>query len=950
MDKYLAFISYRHRKQDQKVSGALRRFLESFHLPADCPIPKRRKCFRDTDELPTSIDLGADIENALQNSGYLIAVCSEEYVKSRWCMQEIRRFIEQGKKDKILPVLVSGTEETSVPEAIRDLPVVLDLRSSGGRVSRDQIPVLLQFMSGTNASEIAAADRKHRILVRTGIFGGLGALLLGVIGYAYFSARLIERNNEQIVRATQEAVEAQAAAEQQIYDYYQKKTGYIAQKAWTLIREERDVEALEAAYYAMPWFTDTPDYAYGLSDPVPLVDAMRAALAMPKRKRLSYGSWGQSSPWEALEGEDEVDQPEDLPFELTGAYPKSISYIDPYSEEQFEEYDFETTDADGRVYHVRFEGWGSFPDVEMLPGDAECRKAGYTHFVDCPDKSRILYGTGEPVLLRRQGEPDLIYCLDGEPFPAEKIWSSPGQAEYFIASGLQGSALFARDTAEAVAALPFEEAARVSWSRNREQAAVIDASGHLSLFLTRDGTKTAEAEGFFRDVTYANENYRLYAVTGDGEFRRMNALTMETEYVFEVPRPVKLICYCAVDDTWLAVTDCVCFCLDGTTGALFSGNFFWGDPIACYWEGFDEDGYTHGDDGYMLICKDNFEIVRLNLSGTFTSTLLTAQGLSKNITHAFFNNYNDEEYVYLQYDNGDISAWDIDWSDPSDWVNRSGWVHIPEKDRPAAVSRDGTGIWRPLENGKGLERIDAEYGGVSFRTNWARECDTSLLREGADGGYGLMLSADYDYMFLFDAQYGDWYWGREGAGNAVFSEDGYEILCLEAEPAPDDMAEGDERKLIFRRLDIETCDILQKEVLCTLEAGEAGEITIDQDTLIAVVDGIWKIDLNELTVEKLTAPPETEPLVYADQEVRIIQEAGQNKLVNAKDGHLIMDAGTQKILISPSGEELLLYGGDDLPYLIYAQDTGDLMDDAQYVIEEWQNELQEWKDYELEDF
>jgi len=159
------------------------------------------------------------------------------------------------------------------------------------------------------------------------------------------------------------------------------------------------------------------------------------------------------------------------------------------------------------------------------------------------------------VLLERKEEADLTYCLNAEPFPAEKIWASPGEAKYFIASGPQGCALFARDAQEAVAALPFEEPVHISWSRNREQIAVIDESGHLSLFLTRDGTKTAEAEGSFQDVTYANENYRLYAVTGDGEFRRMNALTMETEYVFEVPRPVKRICYCAVDDTWLAVTD-----------------------------------------------------------------------------------------------------------------------------------------------------------------------------------------------------------------------------------------------------------------------------------------------------------------------------------------------------------------------------------------------------------
>lgn len=65
MDNYLAFISYRHQKLDQNVSYLIRRYLESFRLPSSCPIPKRRKCFRDTDELPTSTDLGYILNRAI---------------------------------------------------------------------------------------------------------------------------------------------------------------------------------------------------------------------------------------------------------------------------------------------------------------------------------------------------------------------------------------------------------------------------------------------------------------------------------------------------------------------------------------------------------------------------------------------------------------------------------------------------------------------------------------------------------------------------------------------------------------------------------------------------------------------------------------------------------------------------------------------------------------------
>ena len=112
MSRYLAFISYRHKERDQKVSSLLRRGLESWHLPSGSGLPEKRRVFRDTDELPTSSDLGKDIENALFDSDWLIALCSEDYIESKWCMREIEEYLKLGRKDRILPVLVSVTSET----------------------------------------------------------------------------------------------------------------------------------------------------------------------------------------------------------------------------------------------------------------------------------------------------------------------------------------------------------------------------------------------------------------------------------------------------------------------------------------------------------------------------------------------------------------------------------------------------------------------------------------------------------------------------------------------------------------------------------------------------------------------------------------------------------------------------------------------------------------------
>nr|MCR5297379.1 toll/interleukin-1 receptor domain-containing protein [Clostridiales bacterium] len=153
MSRYLAFISYRHHDRDQRISALLRRGLEGCRLPENTPLPKKRRVFRDTDELPTSADLGEDISSALRESEWLIALCSPEYVESKWCMREIRLFVEAGKKDRILPVLVSGDPETSIPPEIRDLPAAGDLRGVPGRSLRHAAdPVvfsLLAKMAGT---------------------------------------------------------------------------------------------------------------------------------------------------------------------------------------------------------------------------------------------------------------------------------------------------------------------------------------------------------------------------------------------------------------------------------------------------------------------------------------------------------------------------------------------------------------------------------------------------------------------------------------------------------------------------------------------------------------------------------------------------------------------------------------------------------------------------------
>ena len=125
MSRYTAFISYRHLTPDEEVAKKLHSMIESFGIPAPLKrslgIRKMGRVFRDQEELPLSSSLGDDIHEALENSDWLICICSPRYLSSRWCMEELRYFLSLGRQDRILTVLVEGEPEEAFPEQIRFL-------------------------------------------------------------------------------------------------------------------------------------------------------------------------------------------------------------------------------------------------------------------------------------------------------------------------------------------------------------------------------------------------------------------------------------------------------------------------------------------------------------------------------------------------------------------------------------------------------------------------------------------------------------------------------------------------------------------------------------------------------------------------------------------------------------------------------------------------------------
>lgn len=124
--KNFAFISYSHR--DMAVAKWLQKNLEGFKLPTeihnDIEANSRylRPIFRDQSDLNTGI-LGDELRKNLEESKFLILICSKNSAESSWVSDEAKAFVEMGRLDKIIPVIIpdgNANERELFPKFLRD--------------------------------------------------------------------------------------------------------------------------------------------------------------------------------------------------------------------------------------------------------------------------------------------------------------------------------------------------------------------------------------------------------------------------------------------------------------------------------------------------------------------------------------------------------------------------------------------------------------------------------------------------------------------------------------------------------------------------------------------------------------------------------------------------------------------------------------------------------------
>ena len=186
--QYAAFISYAH--ADERSARRLHEALEGYDLPDGVLINGRESfspIFRDVTELTASHSLSEKIKSALEQSGFLIVLCSPASKESHWVNEEIRLFRTLHGDRAILSAIVEGTPSTSFPPALLENghePLAANLKQ--GRDSfRFGVHQLAASILGVGLDTLVQRGEKKRRLRNQLVMAGLTALAVVMSGFAF---------------------------------------------------------------------------------------------------------------------------------------------------------------------------------------------------------------------------------------------------------------------------------------------------------------------------------------------------------------------------------------------------------------------------------------------------------------------------------------------------------------------------------------------------------------------------------------------------------------------------------------------------------------------------------------------------------------------------------------------------------------------------------------------
>ena len=199
---YYAFVSYR--SSDEKWAKWLQEKIEGYRLPttiqhenSDLPKSRLRPCFRyHTDIQPN--ELKTELRNKLEQSKYLLVICSPRSAQSPWVGAEIDTFVELGRRDRIIPIIVEGrpysgdpATECYNPSLLKHFPHSDDINEdreilgvniheegSGSAYMKRERAVMQVVSRMLNVSFDRIWQRQKRRIIRRAVYATIGTLLV----------------------------------------------------------------------------------------------------------------------------------------------------------------------------------------------------------------------------------------------------------------------------------------------------------------------------------------------------------------------------------------------------------------------------------------------------------------------------------------------------------------------------------------------------------------------------------------------------------------------------------------------------------------------------------------------------------------------------------------------------------------------------------------------------
>ena len=799
MSRYLAFISYRHKERDKKIAGLLRRGLENWRLPSNAPYDrKNRRVFRDTDELPTSANLGADIENALEESQWLIAICSEDYVQSKWCLREIEMFIDLGRKDKILPVLVGENAEVCIPDIIKDLPIVTKIEKNEN--ADKAIAALLARMAEettNDASRYFRAEKSNRVLKYSAITVASVAVILGIGIYANLSAVKIAENNEKIQKATEETLKAEQEAKEERNNAILMNAKMLSSEAWKTLNNGDSNQAISLALSALP------DDLHG-DEPVSdeAVSALRAALSSPNKP---VDEWKYTK--SIMTDFDIKGYQSDYNLATASAF----LLLDGLGETEDHVYYYSTDEI------VLQEGISRLEARELGYDMGSVSSSGSYHFY---------YDSGNKLISSFKGskfDAKDGYMFKGNYIYADHVYESSGYVLTWLEESQEGkespTCLIHVGQQDAIGAIDiWGIPISASFSDNCKRIAIVDEAGTLSLFDTKDAKKVAVIPGTWKSVYYPYSNDKIVCIDSDGNGYLYDSITFSQIYRFDSPSKIYSLQYCSQRGIYLALCEDMIRIFDNSEGKIvseisFNENTDGETPNFAVFESYEEYLWQHEGNAFYVIYDRQVDKYTLNTDIDLTQTdyiPLYHEGLFSTCSKAFYSK--DSKYVYRQEYHGELSKWDAKTGDFI-WANEEQWTLQGNVHENAIESIDGKYIWRATNNMDGVEKVDGETGKTIYSVVWGEQTNgiRNILMPVETNGKVAICPDNGKELIGFNRENGDFLWMQKDVSEVFcFSEDEktiYAFCTLWTE---------EEKQLVRNEIRTEDGTILKSEVVFSM--------------------------------------------------------------------------------------------------------------------------------------